>query len=297
MTRKQRLFVPDGVYHVYCRISRGEFVFSRDGEAERLVAELQRVKRRDGLVVFAYAIMPNHYHISLRTSVVPLWRSMAAVQGRFAKAHNRKRGVRGPLWQSRYRARVVDSEIYFNQLLAYIHLNPVSARLVDDPIDYRWSGHAELLGLRRPQLVDADEVLRTFGDARGVARQRYLDHIRCCAEMRLMREGVWSLPWWRQVTDDYETVKPKAGQEYRDYREQRINVERPDVAIGEIVRISCEHLDVEMSRVAGRTKRGRVTDARVIITLLRNGGKKSVHFRRFTCGHGPGVSDSCFLVI
>ena len=63
-------------------------------------------------------------------------------------------------------------------------------------------------------------------------------------------------------------VKPTPGREYRDFRDKVINIERPDVSIEEIVRICCEHLDVRISRLTGKTKRGIVTDARVIVTSL-----------------------------
>ena len=118
MSRKVRLFIPGGVYHVYCRISRGEMVFSLESERCRLMAELLRVKQRDELTVFAWVVMGNHYHLGLRTSTVPLWRTMASVQGRMARGFNRQRGLRGPLWQSRYKARIVDSQQYLQHLLA-----------------------------------------------------------------------------------------------------------------------------------------------------------------------------------
>lgn len=47
-------------------------VFTQDGEPERLLAELQRIKERDSLTVFAFVVMGNHHHLALRTSQVPL---------------------------------------------------------------------------------------------------------------------------------------------------------------------------------------------------------------------------------
>ena len=56
---------------------------------------------------------------------------------------NRRRRVRGAVWQSRYKAKLIEDQVYFDQLLAYIHLNPVRAGIVEDPAQYRWSGHRE----------------------------------------------------------------------------------------------------------------------------------------------------------
>ncbi len=213
MTRP-RLFVPWAVYHVYCRITRGEMVFARDGEPERLVAELQTVKQRDALTIYAFCVMSNHYHVQLRTADVPLWKTMLFLQASFAKGHNRIRGIRGPLWQSRYWARIVEDQEYFEQLLAYIHLNPVSAGLVEDPADYRWSGHNELLGLREPELVDIDQTLSSFGPTKDTAREGYLARVRLSAEAKWLRNGIRDLPWWSTVKNDEELVAPRYGRTY-----------------------------------------------------------------------------------
>jgi len=97
--------------------------------------------------------MSNHYHIALRTAEVPLWRSMASIQGLATKGFNRRHRVYGPLWQGRYRARFVEDDVHLRQLLAYIHLNPVSAGLVD-----------ELAGRRRePRLRELHELVAVLG--------------------------------------------------------------------------------------------------------------------------------------
>jgi REP element-mobilizing transposase RayT len=160
-----------------------------------LITEIQRVKQRDALRVFGFAIMSTHYHVALRTADVPLWKTMLLLQARFARGHNLRRSLLGPLWQSRYKARIVDGQSYFEQLLAYIHLNPVTAGIVDDPADYQWSGHRELLGLRRPVLVDVDETLSSFGTTRGEAREHYLNRVRLCGETKWLQMGIRSLPW------------------------------------------------------------------------------------------------------
>ena len=80
MPRKPRVFIEGRIFHVYCRASRGEAVFADDTEATAFVDILQKIKCRDGLVIFAWALMSNHCHIALRTAEVPLWRSMASIQ-------------------------------------------------------------------------------------------------------------------------------------------------------------------------------------------------------------------------
>ena len=61
MPRKPRVFIEGGIYHVYCRASRGEAVFADDTEASEFRGTLRRIKERDGLVFFAWSLMSNHY--------------------------------------------------------------------------------------------------------------------------------------------------------------------------------------------------------------------------------------------
>jgi REP element-mobilizing transposase RayT len=145
MPRPPRFFVDGAYHHVYARVSRGERIFGEDAEASRFVEILHQVKRRDGLTVLAWCLMANHYHLALRTGPVPLWRSMRLIQWQFARGHNRRKRQLGPVWQGRYQVRTVDDERYLLQLIAYVHLNPVAAGVVDEPGRHRWSGHRELL--------------------------------------------------------------------------------------------------------------------------------------------------------
>ena len=108
MPRKPRLFVPGAIYHVYCRVARGEFVFGDLVEAEAFIETVRDVRDRDGLSIFAWTLMNNHYHLVIKTGSVPLWRSMARLQGKVAREHNRRRRYLGRLWQSRYKARIID---------------------------------------------------------------------------------------------------------------------------------------------------------------------------------------------
>jgi REP element-mobilizing transposase RayT len=90
MPRRPRVFLDGLTYHVYNRVARGEAPFKLDDEAERFWHLLHEVNRRDGLSVYAWCIMPNHYHLAVRTASVPLWRSTRFLQHRHARDFNRR---------------------------------------------------------------------------------------------------------------------------------------------------------------------------------------------------------------
>ena len=197
MPRPGRIFVEGGVYHVYNRIGRGEHVFAESDDASAFVEMLRRVVRRDGLKVYAWCLMSNHYHLAVRTGEVSLDRPMRSLQQGVTRGVNARREVFGPLWQGRYKAKLVEDQRYLDQLLIYIHLNPVSAGLVHDPADHRWSGHREVLGRVKSPIVDVDEVLRVFGTSRRSARAAYVRRLKGAVDETWTGEAPGRLPWWR----------------------------------------------------------------------------------------------------
>ena len=212
MARSPRLFIPGGLYHLYCRVARGEYVLHHSGEADEFLVRLAEIKKLHRFSVLGWCLMGNHYHLVVRTAEIPLWKSMARIQCGFARGFNRRRKYLGRLWQSRYKARVVDSEEYFCQVIAYVHLNPVAAGIVDDPCAYEHCGHGTLLGRRPPVILDVGEALRSFGDEIASARAQYLREVRAVAEARWLKDGIRQLPWWQTASSDDEVaaVTPSA---------------------------------------------------------------------------------------
>ena len=198
MPRPPRVFITGATYHVYCRVGRGEPVFSKRTEAEALIGILRDVKRRDGLVVLAWCVMANHYHLAVRCTRVPLWRTMRLIQGRYSKGFNRRQRLYGPLWQGRYKAKLVSGERHLQQLLAYIHLNPVMVGVAKSPAAYRWSGHNEILGDVSDALVDVEEALLAFGGKRDEARRTYAQTLASTAGASWLGTEPARLPWWKR---------------------------------------------------------------------------------------------------
>ena len=270
MPRAGRVFFDGAVYHVYNRLARGERVFAEDEMAERFVGLLREVTARDGVTVFAWALLPNHYHLALRTGAVALERPMKSLQQRTTRRVNAGRGVFGPLWQGRYRAKLVEDRRYLDQLLVYIHLNPVVAGLVEDPADYGWSGHREILKTCPNAVIDADEVLRLFGSTRRGARAAYVRTLRGARDAEWIGEGPGNLPWWRlgrpprsESEDPEET-----GRVARVEAEERRQRERPRIDAGELLRRGGELLGVGFEALAGRGKAPEVVRARELLTVL-----------------------------
>jgi len=117
---------------------------------------------------YAWAFLSNHVHLLLRTGKVPLSKVMARLLSGYAARFNRTHKRSGHLFQNRYKSIICQEESYFEELVRYIHLNPVRARLASDMerlSTYRWSGHSVLLGRRVCEWQDIDYALSIFGNA------------------------------------------------------------------------------------------------------------------------------------
>ena len=269
MTRPGRIHVEGGYYHVYNRLGRGERVFGVEKEAEEFVRILREVTERDGLSVFAWALMSNHYHLAVRTGAVSLDRPMRSLQQRVTRGVNLRRGVWGALWQGRYKAKLVESSKYLDQLLVYIHLNPVSAGIVDDPVEYRWSGHRDLLGKTQKPIVDVDGVLRVFGRTRRAARAAYVRRLKGAVEEEWIGEIPGRLPWWRLGRPPKgEEADPETTVRERRKREELGPDWRPEIEAGDFVSQGAEHLGVDVTDLQSSSKRADLVRARELLGVL-----------------------------
>ncbi len=265
------MFVDGGIYHVFCRVTRREPVFEDRRAAEVFVDQLAKIKARDEFVLFAWTLMSNHYHLLLRTVGVPLSRTMASLQVGFTKRFNRFHGLVGPFWQGRYQAILVQDQRYFDQLLAYIHLNPVTAGIVDDPALYEYSGHRELLGHSKLGIVDIGETLSVFDSSIGLARRRYTRALRGARDATWIGEAPGHLPWWSRaqprvgnlVGGNRRTEVPFVDELGRSTETERPRIEAPD-----FVSRACRTMKWRLVDLTGPSQIRDVVRAREAIALV-----------------------------
>jgi len=268
MPRRPRVFVSGAVYHVYCRVARGEPAFSDAREAAALVGVIREVTREHGLSVLAWCVMATHYHLAVRVGRVPLWRSMRLIQGRFARSHNRRQRVLGPFWQGRYKAIVVPDARYLEQVIAYIHLNPVTAKVVRGPARYRWSGHRELLGRVADPLVDVHEALVLFGQKRSAARGAYVRMLRGERRAEWIGERPGRLPWWRRGEESGEAITLGEGRPRLDALGASTLPTRAHWSADEYLVPACQVHGLELSELSGRRKDEAAARLRELLTLI-----------------------------
>jgi len=176
MPRKARLSIPGCVTHIMAHCLDRVKLFGDNEDRQYFVNLLSKYVKETGCRCYAWALMANHYHLLIRTGASDLWRTMKPLNMRYAQFHGRKYGRRGPLFMDRYKSIVTSDQNYVQELVRYVHLNPLRAgvcRSLTELDKYPWTGHAVLIGRRSDVYQDTDAVLRRFGTDLLSARREY----------------------------------------------------------------------------------------------------------------------------
>jgi len=265
MVRRRRVEIEGGLYHVYNRVASGEPIFVDPNEAVEFIEAIGETKKRDDWTVLAWCVMSNHFHLVIRTASVPLWRGMHRVQNLFSRRFNKRHGRTGGLWQSRYKAKLVEDESYVGQLVLYVHLNPVKAGVVEDPADYVFGGHREVKRRLRSALVDIDEMLLCFGPTKKTSRQTYLGAIRAGIDPEQDEGGLlWHPP--RSSEDEPLDINPESPKV--DLLGRSTDLERPTLEAERFVGLVCDLLGVGVENLASRARDSQTALTRRLVVTL-----------------------------
>lgn len=180
MPRGPRLDAPHTLHHVMVRGIEGRSIFRDDRDRDDFVRRLGKVVLANDLTIYAWALLPNHLHLLLRTGMAPLARAMRSLLTGYAGAFNRRHRRRGHLFQNRYKSIVVEEEPYLLELVRYIHLNPLRAKVLPGlaALDrYPYTGHAALLGHRPCPWQATGAILDMFASRPRRARAAYREFV------------------------------------------------------------------------------------------------------------------------
>jgi len=211
MARRARYFLADHPLHVIQRGNNRQSVFFTEADYAHYRDWLTAAAAEYGCAIHGYVLMTNHVHL-LATPHTPesLPRTMQALGRRYVRYVNSIHGRTGTLWEGRYRAAPIDSEAHFLACCRYIELNPVRARMVRHPRDYRWSSYRAHAHGAGDALVSDHDLYHRLG-ANQVARQTaYRALFRAALDddfldaLRTATNGGWALGdarFQRQVAD------------------------------------------------------------------------------------------------
>jgi REP element-mobilizing transposase RayT len=181
MPRGPRLDAPGTLHHVIVRGIERSKIVNDDQDRDNFISRLGALAKDTDTAIYAWALMSNHAHILLRSGAAGLPTLMRRLLSGYATSFNKRHRRYGHLFHNRYKSIVCEEDPYFRELVRYIHLNPLRAKLVDSVGKlerYKWCGHAVVLGRWSNVWQDRDYVLQWFGNKEGEARTAYREYVK-----------------------------------------------------------------------------------------------------------------------
>ncbi len=178
MGRPIRIEYPGALYHITSRGNERKDIFQDGADREKFLEIVADYHDRFGILVHAYVLMDNHYHLVLETPQGNLVKIMHGINGAYTSWYNRKYNRVGHLFQGRYRAILVDKDSYLVELSRYVHLNPVRAGMSKRPERYAWSSFPGYVWKEKVVAwVEYAWVLSQFGTRQDRSRKKYREYV------------------------------------------------------------------------------------------------------------------------
>lgn len=304
MPRQARLDAPGLLQHVMARGIERRKIFMDDQDRSSFLERLALILEDTQTQCYAWALIPNHFHILLRTGPTPLSTVMRRLMTGYAVTFNIRHRRSGHLFQNRYKSVVCEEDTYLLELTRYIHLNPLRARLVEDlkSLDkYQWSGHSVLMGKKKNPLVPeippsdgkdrylaektVEDVLQFFGKSLKEARRRYRVFVEKGVKQG-RREDLQGGGLVRSAGGDRASLMGQK-KEDRERADQRIlgsgdfvsttlqHAERilekkylPKRPIEELIEVVAERLDLTPELICSGSRKRLISNARALLAYL-----------------------------
>ena len=213
MPRTARIAPNEYVYHVLTRGNNRQDVFNDENDYERYKEILKRYKEKYKLKLYHYALMRNHVHLVLETT--EKGRHLSEImKGRnlsYAQYYKHKHRHAGHFWQDRYKSIIISRDDYLLACGSYVELNPVRARIVDDPKDYRWSSYNAYAYGKKDIVLDEHPIYKGLSKDEAERRKKYREFVKGMIKEKAAMKGEMN----RRVVYGSEDLVKKVKTEYK----------------------------------------------------------------------------------
>ncbi len=288
MPRQARLDAPGALHHVIIRGIEKKSIVDDVRDRKEFISRIGSLSTEEKATIYAWALMSNHAHFLLRSGPGGLSRFMRRLLSGYAIYYNHRHRRHGYLFQNRFKSIICEEDAYFKELVRYIHLNPIRARMVQNmsKLDrYPWCGHAAIMGNRRLDWQARDYVLRWFGKKEKEATKNYRTYVQegiAVGERPDLVGGglIRSLGGWSNVI----SMRRHGDRELSDQRilgsgdfvesvikesdeigKRQFPANKRQKLIGKIIQEICDERDVNIEEIISGSRRRFVSETRRII--------------------------------
>lgn len=215
MARQARLDAGGVLHHVMIRGIERRNIFRNDADRNDFIDRLASLLPETETVCYAWAFLPNHAHFLFRSGPLGIAFLMRRLLTGYVVSFNRRYRRTGQLFQNRYKSIICQEDVYFKELVRYIHLNPIRSNVVSTMSDldrFPFAGHSILLGRKERVWQDAEYVLGLFASAKDDAKALYRSYVEAGIEQGRREDlsggGLLrSIGGWSEVKRQRQRVK------------------------------------------------------------------------------------------
>jgi len=288
MPRRSRIDAPGALHHIIARGINRRRIFKDDTDRDNFLDRLGNILSETQTACFAWALIPNHFHLLLRTGTTSISTVMRRLLTGYAVSYNYRHRRHGHLFQNRYKSILCQEDSYLLELVRYIHLNPLRATIVKNLMalnNYPYCGHSCLLGKAAHDWQDVDYILKMFAPKRPEAIRGYRKFVKkAVAQGRrpdlvggglvrsaggwtalkaLRRIGVYRKGDER-ILGDGDFVKSVLAQAKEDF-ERKHQLQSEDMSFDHVVNRVAELLGLTFEQVLARSKHKETVAARSLL--------------------------------
>jgi putative transposase len=178
MARPLRIEYDGAVYHITSRGNSRKPIYKEDEDRRIFLEVLHRANTRYNWLCHAYCLMNNHYHLIIETPDGNLSQGMRQLNGVYTQLFNKRHNRVGHIFQGRYKAILIQKESHLLEVSRYVVLNPVRAKAVKDPEEWKWSSYRGTAGKEKPHpCLTEDRILGQFGSKRRQSEKKYREFV------------------------------------------------------------------------------------------------------------------------
>jgi putative transposase len=185
---RYKKYFPGAICHITQRATSNELLFLEEQDYLYILHLLKENVKEFNYSLFCFVLMPNHIHLLLSLREKNLSTAMQSLFTAYAKYFNNKYERRGHLFTGPYRCALCFGESYLFAISVYIHVNPVRAGLVDNPLKYRWSSCKYYLfysSIKKRSFIEPSFILKILDKDLSHAQQKYKKFLEIGCEIEL----------------------------------------------------------------------------------------------------------------
>ena len=191
MARPLRIQYDGALYHITSRGNARKAIYRDDEDRRIFLDTLLNVNKRYNWKCHAYCLMNNHYHLIIETPDGNLSKGARQLNGVYTQIYNRRHHRVGHIFQGRYKAILIEKGSHLLEVCRYVVLNPVRAKAVERPEEWRWSSYRGTSGMEKPHpCLTIDWVLEQFSTRKGTAEKKYREFVEA---------GIGEVAIWKKV--------------------------------------------------------------------------------------------------